>query len=71
MSRAKFEQWFNQRYMVSNEQGSHVKEMAYVAWLAGRESMRDEAAELMQLKHEELGLQHYRVAQQEILRIEP
>jgi hypothetical protein len=42
-SREKFEAWFKGRYFTN--MSSHAKESDYVAWLAGRESMRDEATE--------------------------
>ena len=48
MSRAKFEEWLNAPCSVAEDPFSWVcgdiYEIAYQAWLAGRESMRDEAA---------------------------
>lgn len=44
MNREQFEEWFNKKYFISNEDGSHTREMMFNAWLAGRKSMRDYAA---------------------------
>lgn len=46
-ARAKFDEWFNKKYRVTNEEGEHVREMAYVSWKAGRESMRQEIIPLV------------------------
>ena len=48
MSRAKFEEWLNKPCSAIEDPVawvvSDVDSIAYQAWLAGRESMRDEAA---------------------------
>lgn len=50
MSRAKFEEWLNKPCSAIEDPVawvvSDVDSIAYQAWLAGRESMRDEAAEI-------------------------
>ena len=66
MSREKFEEWFNKQGF--EESWRHEFELC---WLAGRESMRHEAASLLQSKHEELGLFHYKIAKAHIEKIAP
>lgn len=68
MSRDKFEAWFISVYGCPS---IGKDEELFDAWLAGRESMRDESSNRLQEKHNELGLFHYLVAKEEVKKIEP